>query len=572
MPTYNVVMKLSIKKLGVIEHTYRHLDRYRQILAIFFKYGFGDLLDRLRLEPYLGKSLDLVAKNRHRLDGFTKYERARMAFEELGPTFVKLGQILSTRPDLIPIDYVRELEKLQDDLPNFAFSEVQRIFQEDFGAEPEEMFESFDRKPLAAASLGQVHKARLKTGEEVVVKVMRPGVRAIIETDLEIMMHLATLMERHVAEFQIHRPTRIVEEFARGLETELDYKFEAANATRIAKQFKEDPRIYIPTISPDVLSSRILTMEYVEGIKVSDIKQLRLRGHDLEKIAERGFDLLMQQIFVNGFFHADPHPGNLLILDNDVICFLDFGVTGRISQRERENFIDLISYIVRMDETRLLDALLRLCVYEDDPDRLQLGSEVGDVVDRYFHIPGQTMDFGRFAHHLLEVLERRGVSLRPNLYVMIKSLSMVENMAKTLDPGFEVVEHVKPFVKRVQAKRYSPHHVFNELFLASIDALRLAKDLPFELRSILLKANKGKVKLEFEHKGLDPLLATLDRIANRLAFAVVLAAFIIGSALVVLAGVPPTWGGIPVVGIIGFLIAAVMALWLLITILRSGRM
>ncbi len=565
-------MKLSIKKLGVIEHTYRHLERYRQIISIFFKYGFGDLVARLRLEPYIGKSLDLIVKNRHRFDGITKFERTRMAFEELGPTFVKLGQILSTRPDLIPFDYVHELEKLQDDLPSFGYNEVERIFNEDFGTGPETLFASFEKEPFAAASLGQVHKARLKTGEHVVVKIMRPGVRAVIETDLEIMMHLAMLMERHVTEFQVHRPTRIVEEFARGLETELDYTFEAANANRIARQFKDDDRIHIPAVYPDILSSRILTMEYVEGLKVSDIRQLREHGYDLGRIAERGFGLLMQQIFVNGFFHADPHPGNLLILDDEVICFLDFGVTGRISQRERENFIDLISNIVRMDEARLLEALLRLCMYEEEPDRTQLSYEVGDVVDRYFHIPGQAMDFGRFAHHLLEVLERRGVSLRPNLYIMIKSLSMVENMAKTLDPGFDVVEHVKPFVKRVQAKRYSPTHVFNELFLASVDAVRLAKDLPFELRSILHKANKGKVKLEFEHKGLAPLLSTLDRIANRIAFAMVLSAFVIGSALVVLSGLPPTWGGIPVVGIIGFVIAAVMALWLLITILRSGRM
>lgn len=280
---------LSIRKIGVIGRTYRHLNRYRQILTILIKYGFGDLVDILKVEQYLEVGLRIISrKRRHQVDRLTRAERVRMALEELGPTFVKLGQILSTRPDLIPFEFVDELSKLQDEVPPFPYADVEQIIRSELGAGPEDIFDYFEKTPLAAASIGQVHRARLKDAEEVVVKVQRPGIRKIIEVDLEIMLHLATLMERHLEEFQITRPTRIVKEFARSIEKEIDYTIEASHIERFAGQFMDEETVYVPKVFRDTTTERVLTMEYIDGIKASEIERIEAEGLDRKLITARG--------------------------------------------------------------------------------------------------------------------------------------------------------------------------------------------------------------------------------------------------------------------------------------------
>ncbi|MDJ0668985.1 MAG: AarF/UbiB family protein, partial [Desulfobacterales bacterium] len=261
---------LSIRKIGVIGRTYRHLTRYRQILAVFFRYGFGDLVDLLKIDQYIEIGLQMISRNRReRLEKLSRPERVRLALEELGPTYVKLGQVLSTRPDLIPVDFITELAKLQDEVPPFDVAEVERIVTAELGAAPDEVFASFDRTPLASASIGQVHRATLPDGENVAVKVQRPGIKRIIEVDLEIMLHMATLMERHIEEIAFFRPVKIVEEFAKALEREIDYSFEAVNMERMAGQFLSDRTVYIPKVYRDFTTERVLTAEFIDGIKIS---------------------------------------------------------------------------------------------------------------------------------------------------------------------------------------------------------------------------------------------------------------------------------------------------------------
>ncbi len=263
---------LSIRKIGVIGRTYRHLNRYRQILTILFKYGFGDLLEMLKIDQYIEVGLQMISRNRGaRVERLTRPQRLRMAFEELGPTYIKLGQILSTRPDLIPMEFIQELSKLQDDVPAFPFREVCKVIKTEFDLPPEELFDHLEEVPLASASIGQVHRAVLKDGEAVAVKFQRPGIRKIIEVDLEIMLHLATLAEHHIEELALHRPVKIVDEFARTLEKEIDYKIEATNMERCARQFLGDPHVYIPKVYREATTTCVLTAEFVEGIKISDI-------------------------------------------------------------------------------------------------------------------------------------------------------------------------------------------------------------------------------------------------------------------------------------------------------------
>ena len=314
---------LNIRKIGAIGRTYRNLGRYRQILAVFFKYGFGEFIDALNIEQYLEISLQMLFKKEPKnIEKMTRPERIRLVLEELGPTFIKLGQILSTRPDLIPLEYVKEFAKLQDKVPAFSYEEVSTRIEAELGQPPEKIFKSFEMEPLACASIGQVHRARLHNDEEVVVKVQRPGIQGIIETDLEIMLHLASLMERHLEEFEIQHPSRIVSVFARSIEKEINYLLEASSVERFARQFLEDSTVYIPKVYRRFTTKKVITMEFVDGIKASQIEELKEKEYDLKLIANRGAVLVMKQIFSHGFFHADPHPGNIFILPDETICLI----------------------------------------------------------------------------------------------------------------------------------------------------------------------------------------------------------------------------------------------------------
>ena len=564
---------MHIRKIGIIGKTYRHIQRYRQILTVLFKYGFGDLVHTLKIEQYLEIGLQMISrKRREKIETLSRAERVRMAMEELGPTFIKMGQILSTRPDLLPVEFIQELGKLQDHVPPFEYAQVKDIIERELGVPLGQLFKDFEETPLASASIGQVHRARLVDGDEVVVKAQRPGIRKTIEVDLEIMLHLATLMERHLKAMEIHRPTRIVEEFARTLEKELDYTIEAAHTERFAMQFIGDTTVYVPKIYREATTSRVLTMEYVSGIKASEIARLDEAGLDRREIARRGFDLIMKQVFVHGFFHADPHPGNIFILPGNVICYLDFGMMGRIGRKSRENFADLIMNIVRRDEVKVTDALVRLTISDEEPNHNALERDVAEFIDQHFYRPLKEMDLGKLLHQLLEMAARHRLTVPPDLFLMIKALSTAEGVGRVLDPDFDATERAAPFVRRIQLQRLHPKRVAEDIYDSGSDFLHLIKEIPGELREILRQARQGRVKIEFEHRGLENMLSTHDRISNRLAFAIVLASLIIGSSLIVLSGIPPKWHGIPVIGLAGFIIAGVMGLWLLFSIIRRGSM
>ncbi len=395
---------LSIRKIGVIGRTYRHLTRYRQILTILFKYGFGDLLEMLKIDQYIEVGLQMISKKRAaRTERLTRPQRLRLAFEELGPTFIKLGQILSTRPDLIPVDFIDELAKLQDDVPPFDFNAVIKIVETEFGVPPDKLFKSLDEAPLASASIGQVHQAVLIDGESVAVKFQRPDIRKTIEVDLEIMLHLATLTERHIEELSFHRPVRIVEEFARILEKEIDYKIEATNMERAARQFLDTPYVYIPKVYRDMTTSRILTTEFIDGIKISEIDKLEDAGLDRKLITARGADLVFSQVFDHGFFHADPHPGNIFALPNNAICLIDFGMAGVVERQTREDFVDLIGSVVQQNEARAAQALMRLTYWEEEPEMRMLEREVADFMGRHFYKPLKEVEFAKLMRELLEL-------------------------------------------------------------------------------------------------------------------------------------------------------------------------
>ena len=564
---------LSIRKIGVVGRTYRHLARYRQILAVFFKYGFGDLIELLKIEQYIEIGLQLISKNRrNRLEKLSRAERVRMACEELGPTYIKFGQILSTRPDLVPIDFIKELSKLQDNVPSSPFSEVSKIIESELGGTPEEIFEFFEKTPLASASIGQVYKAALKDGEAVAVKVQRPGIKKIIEVDLEIMLHLATLMEHHIEEMSLHQPVKIVEEFARTLEKEIDYTIEATNMERIAHNFLNDLTIYVPKVFRDTTTESILTTEFVEGIKVSEIDRLEKAGLDRKLITVRGADIVLKQIIKHGFFHADPHPGNIFVLPNNVICLLDFGMTGSVDRRTREDFIDLAESVVNRNESRATQVLLKLTYWEEDPDIRLLEKDVADFMGQHLYKPLKDIKIGKLLNNLLEMAFQHRLRIAPDIFLMLKAFSAIEGVGLMLDPEFDMIKQAAPFIKEVKLARLSPQRITGDIFRLAIELFQFVENFPKDILSITRLIKQQKLSLNLEYKGLDKMLSTYDQISNRISFSIIIAALIIGSAIVIMAKVPPLFYNISLIGIVGFLAAAIMGIWLLIAIVRKGRL
>ncbi|MEA3280367.1 MAG: AarF/ABC1/UbiB kinase family protein, partial [Thermodesulfobacteriota bacterium] len=526
-----------------------------------------------KIEQYIEIGLGMISKKRRdRLEKLSRAERVRLAFEELGPTFIKLGQILSTRPDLVPVDFINELSKLQDMVPPFPFDEASEIIKVELGAAPEELFASIDKTPMASASIGQVYRAELKDGEDVAVKVQRPGIKKIIEVDLEIMFHLATLMEKHVEEMELHRPVKIVEEFTRTLEREIDYSIEATYMERFAREFLNDPTIYVPKVFRDTSTSRVLIMEFIDGIKISEISRLDDAGYDRKIITARGADLYLKQVFDNGFFHADPHPGNIFVLPNNVICLLDFGMMGSVDRQTREDFVDLIDSVVHKDTLRVTRSLLELTEHDEDPDVKLLERDLSDFIEQHLYKPLKDIEIGKMLQGLLEVASRYRLRIPPDIFLMMKVFSSIEGVGLMLDPKFDMITQATPFIERVKRARFYPKRIAGDILTLVAELLKFVQQFPKDALDITRLIKQQKLSVKFEHKGFEPVLDTYNQISNRISFSIVIASLIIGSALIVFAKTPPLFHGLSIIGIIGFISAAIMGIWLLVAILRKGRL
>ena len=557
----------------MITHPYRHINRYREIIVVLVKYGFGDLITRTHLEKYvdLGKKV-LLRKGGKEIASLSRWERIRMALEELGPTFVKAGQIMSSRSDLLPHELIIELEKLQDSVPPFSGEGARRSVEQELGKPIPELFNEFADIPIASASIAQVHKAITLGGEKVVVKVQRPRIEQIIEVDLEIMLHLATLLEKHLQGMDILNPVGIVNEFERSIRKEIDFTIEATHIEHFGSNFRRDQTIHVPKVYRKYTTRKILTMEFIDGIKVSNIDALLKSGNDPKTIASRGADLVLKQVFVHGYFHADPHAGNILVLDNNIICFIDFGMMGRLLPKHREYLSNIIVGIVNRDAKIITKASLELSNSGHIQNIDQLEYQVDELIDQYSYLPLKDINMGHLLNEMIKLFVGYKLKMPPNLYLLVKALVSIEAVGKTLYPDFNMSKHMEPFAKKILKARLSPHRLAKDTYLAATELSLLLRDLPSEIKDIIEQIKVGQFKIEFEHKGLEPSLRKGDQISNRISFAIVLAALIIGSSLIVLSGIPPRWNGIPIIGIIGFLGVGIMGFWLLISILRHGRM
>jgi ubiquinone biosynthesis protein len=560
----------NIRRLG---KTYRNVNRFREILAVFVKHGFGDLQDMLHLEKYLDMgSRYFRLPPRTPPPHITRPERFRMALEELGPAFIKFGQMIGNRADLLPPDWASELEKLQDAVPPFPSPEARAVVEAQLG-NPDLVFRrlSFSELPIASASMAQVHTAELVSGEKVAVKIQRPDVEATVKVDLEIMFQLAHLLEKYVQGMDVLNPIGICEEFERTLVKELDFSLEASQMERFAQASASLKTFRVPNVFRRHTGRRVLTSEFIDGIKISNLAAIRSAGLDPKRVARDLSDILLHQVFNQGFFHADPHPGNILVMADHRICFLDYGMVGSLSPTHRDRLLDIVVGIAEQDAARIAKTLLQLAFQPSDVVE-DLEFQVGELLEAYSFLALRDFRIGEFLNRLIRLIIRNRLRMPPGFYLMLKAIVTLEGVSRRLDPDFDMVESLKPFARRAMRERLRPDRFVRDLYHGAMDLTPMLKELPAQARDIIGLVKRGKLRIEFQHQGLEPMLRMHERLMNRLVFSLVLAALIIGSSLVVLSGIPPAWHGVPVIGVAGFLSAGIVGFWLLVYIIRKGRL
>jgi ubiquinone biosynthesis protein len=559
--------------VNLLDNEYAYVKRYRQIVDVMVRHGFGYLVERFGLRP--------VRSLRDRLFGprplmeplhvLSEAERLRHAFEELGVTFIKFGQILSTRHDLVPEEYIKELALLQDMVAPFRYDDVKKIIEKEFGKKTEDVFLSFEPDPIAAASIGQVHRARLLDGDEVAVKVMRPGVERLVDIDLAIMMSLARFAEKHIKESKFFNPVGFVEEFSRIIRHEIDYVHEAKNAERFYNNFVGSSTVKIPKVYWMYVTRHVLTQEYSDGIKISDIAQIDASGLDKRKITIDIANAYLKMVFDDGFYHADPHPGNILVTREGIIVFLDFGMAGYVDPELRECLVNIIIAIHRNDVGFLVEALTEMGLIVDGGESSTFRIKLEELINQYYSMTTKFIDPINFLRDLIDILIKSRGQIPSNIMLLSKTLVIRDEIARKIDPEHNFAELVEPYVKKMIEERTSPTYIFKETARAVWDFARLVKSLPRRVNNILVKAEKGTMKFELEHRGFEALVEELDVTSNRVSFSLIISALIVGSSIIITTGMSPRFFGVPLLGIFGFFIAGVLGMGLIISILRSGK-
>jgi len=550
----------------------RSIRRYRQIGRVLFKYGFDQLLEYLNLSHFVARGKKIFRRSELKIARLSQAERMRLALEELGPSFIKLGQLLSTRPDVLPKSYITEFAKLQDMVPSFSFEEVRGQIRSELGTEIEDLYSSFETEPIAAASIAQVHRARTSSGEAVVVKVRRPGIVELVETDIDVLIGLAILAERHLPGSDIYDPVGLVREFARTIRREMDFSREGHTIEKIAGNFAGDKSLYFPKVFWERTSKGVLTLEFIDGIKVSDLPALERAGLDRALIARRGADAFLKMVLVHGFFHGDPHPGNVFILPENTICLLDYGMVGRLDNQLKGYLLDLLLSITGRD----VDEVVSLLSYSGDlPDQLNMRAlkrDLSEFIDSYYELPLQEIEVGRMLMEFIEIITTYHIKFQPDLMLLSKALITIEGMGRELDPRFDMIDHVRPFIESALKERISPRHVTRELREHFIGLATLAKNLPKDIKELLNRIHRNKFKIDLEHRGLDRFIQELDKSINRLSSSLIIAALIVGSSIIMQTNKGPLLLGFPVFAFLGYTIAGFIGLWWVVAILRSGRL
>jgi ubiquinone biosynthesis protein len=549
----------------------RDLGRLRDIVSVLVRYGFSDAVQRMGLSTLLenaGKLLHL--KKATEVPKLDTPQRIRFALEELGPTFVKLGQILSTRVDLFPPEWIAEFEKLQDQVPPVPFEELREQLIEDLGSLPEAIFSSLDLEPLAAGSIAQVHAARLDDGSEVVLKIRRPDIRPVIEADLRLLARIAEIAENEIEEIRRFHPKQVVRQFTLSLRREMDLVSECHNMERIAANFKDDPDIMIARVYWQWTCERVNVQSHLKGIPGRDLDAAEKAGLDRSMLAQRGANAVLKMVLQDGFYHADPHAGNVLYLPENRIAFLDFGMVGHLSQVRREQIVDLLNGMVNRDVTEVTDVLLGWAG-DANVDTESLAIEVDAFLDSYHSVPLKQLKLAAMLGDITVILRNHQLTLPPDLSMLFKVFITLEGLGRQLDPEFQMVATATPFLKRAILARYTPEAIAKRGFSNLSNIMEILGSMPQDLRRLLRAAKRGALQVNVDITRLEKFGRQLDKSASRITVGLITAALIVGSSIVMTVSGGPTLMGLPVFGFLGFLAAGIGGIWVLISIYRGGR-
>lgn len=536
------------------------LGRAREIIGVVVKYGFQDWVSNNGLGRYL-----VTRKRMARIESYTKWERIRMALEELGPTFIKLGQILADRIDIVPLELREELGRLRDEadpIPDeTAIREIEKQIKRPF----EEIFRNFNYKRIASASLSQVYHAVLLNGEEVCIKIQRPGIEKKINLDLHLMNYFAARIQKSNPEMEALDVAGAIREFGQTINKELDFRHEAGNVIRFRHNFENNPDIYVPKVYMEFTTQKMLVEEFIHGTKVSEMSVLVSKGFDTKGLALKAGKLLFEQIFNHSFFHADPHPGNIFVRDDQVIVFLDYGMMGSLREEYMNDLGKYVLGYLNRDAKKMSHALVSLSGKKIFNPFRELEFQISEMLAQYKYLSIHEMDFGKIMNESIDIIVKFGLRLPAGIYLLIKSLITIERVAVTLYPEIDIAAEMKPYAANLISRQWDPKHIASEVFDYLMEYYKLIKDLPTEISDIIYRIKEGKFRLQIEHKGFEPLLEHMDMASNRIAMAIVVAGLVIGAS-VISRYEETRW-----IGTIIFVLAGFFGFWLLIKLFRRNR-
>ncbi|HVA47824.1 MAG TPA: AarF/ABC1/UbiB kinase family protein [Pirellulales bacterium] len=554
-------------RISAIPQLYRNVNRWGEILSVLSKYGLANWVSRLDWDfaKRFFKDADGELLARHRPE-----VRIRLALAELGPTFIKLGQILSTRADLVGVDLATELQHLQTSVRADPPDAVRATIESELGRNIEAVFAELSDEPIASASIGQVHLARLRNGQEVVVKVQHAGIAEKIRVDLDILIGLSQMAEM-VPEFVPYRPRAVVAEFQRALRRELDFSREERNMRQFAFDFADDPTVCIPRSFPELCTARVLTMEHLVGIRLIERERLVSAGYDLKEVARRGAELYLKMIFVHGCYHADPHPGNVVVMPGNVIGLLDFGMVGRIDESLRESIEEMLSALVEHDALHLTSLITRIGMTPPQLDQAALSVDLADFVAHYAHQRLDEFDLGGALNEMMEIIRRYQIMLPERVAMLVKVFVMLEGTSRLLSPTFSLMEVMQPYKKQLVWRRLSPLRHARKLRRLYSELEYLAEVFPRGVVDILQQVQTGKFDVHLDHRGLEPSV-------NRLVLGLLASALFLGSAMLLSMKVPPLipWPGFlgqpSLLGTVGSTLSILLGLRLWRAINKSGHL
>lgn len=552
----------------------RDLPRLQEITTCFIRHGLGDVVRRIGVATVLERAGQIM----HWSEGTSSFrlepaQRMRLAFEELGPTFIKLGQVLATRVDLLPPHWIAEFEKLHSEVPPVPFEELLPDLERALGRSPFDVFTELDTTAQGSASIAQVHRARLADGTPVVLKVRRPGIRAKIDADLRILGHVAELIESELPDARRYRPLEIAAEFSRSLDRELDFTIEARHVERFAANFQGDPYIVIPKVYPEWTSEMLLVQQHITGIPGTDYAAVVAAGLDPRVLMSRGAECMLKMILIDGFFHADPHPGNVFYLADNRIVMIDYGMVGRLSPHRRRQVVDLLAGMARLEEEAMLEVLIDWAG-EAQVDEAKLVADVNELVFDYELMPLKDIRIGALIRHFAAIVRRHSIVLPSDLTLMFKALITLEGLGRQYDPDFRITEHLTPWLRRALHKRYQPNEIVRRGRNAVGEFFGVISSVPRDLARLLREARRGRMRVDLDLKRLDSFGRQLDRTLDRATVGILTASLVIGSSIVLTVRDSPAVFGIPVLpvlGLLGYVLAFLNSIWIVYGIWRSGK-